>query len=198
MLDTAIAERLERDGFALVPGALDAAWVRELTRAFDAAPRPPSGTQHVIIEPGVPGHEAWTALRTHSIALAAAEHVLAGKYRVRDLHGRNPLPGFGLQGLHTDWPERPDHDVIVTALFLIDEITASNGATRVVPGTHRLRRAIPKELAQPHAQHPDERIVTGPAGAVLLLNGHTWHSGTRNESRGPRRVAQMVIERTVR
>jgi hypothetical protein len=27
------------------------------------------------------------------------------------------------------------------------------------------------------------------------LNGHLWHSGRKNESRGPRRCVQMVVQR---
>ena len=61
--------------------------------------------------------------------------------------------------------------------------------------THLLAEPIPKSLAQPDARHPRERVVTGPAGSVLVFNGHLWHSGRRNASRGPRRAAQIVIVR---
>jgi hypothetical protein len=41
-----------------------------------------------------------------------------------------------------------------------------------------------------------ERVVTGPAGSVLIMNGHIWHSGRRNDGRGRRRAAQMVAVAT--
>jgi ectoine hydroxylase-related dioxygenase (phytanoyl-CoA dioxygenase family) len=190
---------LDREGYLVVPGALDAAWIHRLRRAFDEAPAQASGTQHVTVGPGTPEHDAWLALHRHPALHAAAARVLGQPFHVRDAHGRSPLPGFGQQGLHTDWPERaPDGGyVVLTALWMLDDFTPDNGATRVVPGTHLLTRPIPKALAAPLARHPEERTVTGPAGALLVFNGHLWHAGQRNDSRGPRRAVQMVVKRGV-
>jgi ectoine hydroxylase-related dioxygenase (phytanoyl-CoA dioxygenase family) len=190
------AEALDRHGYFVLPGALDATWVARLRRAFDEAPAQKDGTQHVALGPDTPHHEAWLALKEHPVVLAAAGHVLPS-FRVRDLHGRNPLPGYGEQGLHADWMPRQDalEHFVVTAIWMIDDFTGGNGATRLVPGTHRIARPIPKSLAQPGARHPDEVLITGAAGSVLVMNGHTWHSGRKNASRGPRRAGQMVIGR---
>jgi len=192
------AERaaLDRDGFLVVAGALDAAWVARLARAFEAAPAQADGTQHVVLSDATPERDAWRQLESHPVAIAAAMYALGGEVRVRDLHGRNPLPGYGQQGLHADWPPRGASDpaFAFTAIWMLDDFTPSNGATRVVPGTHLLRTPIPKSLAQPLAHHPDEQLVTGRAGSVLFFNGHLWHSGTRNESGSRRRAVQMTIE----
>jgi ectoine hydroxylase-related dioxygenase (phytanoyl-CoA dioxygenase family) len=197
MLAATLLQALDRDGFVLVPDALDRGWVERLRRAFDDAPSQENGTQHVRLSPETPEREAWRALETHPAIVAAATHVLAAPFRVRDLHGRNPLPGFGQQGLHADAPPRSEGApyAITTALWMIDDFTEENGATRIVPGSHLVTRPIPKSLAQPLARHPEERVVTGLAGSVLILNGHTWHAGRKNETRGPRRAGQMVIAR---
>ncbi len=196
-LSTCELGALDRDGFVVVEGALDVAWIERLGRAFSEAPSQKDGTQHVLLSPTTPEIGAWEALRTHPMALQAAEHVLQAPFRVRDLHGRNPLPGYGGQGLHADWLPRSAvlPFVVVTAIWMIDAFTHDNGATRVVPGSHRITRPIARELAQPGAAHQDELVAVGPAGSVLLLNGHTWHSGRRNEGRGLRRAAQMVVVR---
>jgi ectoine hydroxylase-related dioxygenase (phytanoyl-CoA dioxygenase family) len=188
---------LDRDGFVVVRRVLDAAWVARLRRAFENAPGQRDGTQHVEVEPTTPDHASWAALREHPLILAAAEHVLGRPFRVRELHGRNPLAGYGQQGLHADWmPRARVHPYFVlTAIWMLDDFVAANGATRVVPGSHRIVRPIPKSLAQPGSTHPDETIATGEAGSVLVLNGHTWHSGRRNATHGPRRAAQMVVVR---
>lgn len=188
-------ERLDRDGYVVVEGALDAAWVAELRAAFDAAPEQRSGTQHVAIDDGTLEPDAWERLRSHPAVLGAAEHLVAPAFHVRDLHGRNPLPGFGQQGLHADWQPLPAGApfVVVTAIFMLDDFTEDNGPTRVVPGSHLTRRAVPKSLAQPLARHPEERLVVGRAGSALVMNGHLWHSGTENRSSGPRRAVQMVV-----
>jgi ectoine hydroxylase-related dioxygenase (phytanoyl-CoA dioxygenase family) len=195
MLTQPQTEALDSAGYIVVADAIDASWVERLKRAFEGAPAQQNGTQHVELVPQTPEIDAWIGLRDHPVVLAAAEHLLGRPFRVRDLHGRNPLPGFGQQGLHADWMERTDaRDVFVlTAIWMIDDFAADNGATRLVPGSHRIARALPKSLAQPAARHPEERIVTGTAGSVLVFNGHTWHSGRKNDSRGPRRAGQMVL-----
>jgi hypothetical protein len=192
-LASAQREALDREGFFLAPNALDGAWVERLHLAFAGAPVQDNGTQHVAISAATPDREAWLELARHPVFLAAASHVLVGAFRVGDPHGRNPLPGYGQQGLHADWMERTPSSpyIVVTAIWMLDDFTTANGATRIVPGTHLVPRAITKSLGQPLAHHPKERIVTGAAGSVLLLNGHVWHSGTKNESSAPRRAAQI-------
>lgn len=191
-------DALDRDGWFLIERALDDAWVARLRRAFESAPAQSDGTQHVRLDDRTPELGSWRALETHPEILRAATHVLGRPFRVRDLHGRNPLPGFGQQGLHADWMPRTAATpyFAVTAIVMMDDFTEENGATRVVPGTHRFIEPIEKSLAQPLAVHPREVIVTGRAGDVLVFNGHLWHSGRRNRSRGPRRAAQLVIVAT--
>jgi ectoine hydroxylase-related dioxygenase (phytanoyl-CoA dioxygenase family) len=186
---------LDRDGWVVVPNALDEAWVARLRRAFESAPTQSDGTQHVRLSDDTRERASWDALALHPAIATAASHVLARAFRIRDLHGRNPLPGFGQQGLHTDWMPRAPHDpfFVLTAIWMFDDFTHENGATRVVSGSHRITQPIAKSLAQPLAVHPHQTIVTGRAGSVLLFNGHLWHSGTRNDTERPRRAAQMVM-----
>lgn len=188
-------QALDREGFVVVAGVLDEGWRTRLVRAFEEAPRQTSGTQHVTLSDTTPDRAAWDELATHPLALAVAEHVLRRPFRVRDLHGRHPLSGFGEQGLHVDAVPRASAEAafVVTALWMIDAFTWDNGAPRVVPGTHLLPHPPPPSYAQPLARHPREVIVTGEAGSVLIFNGHLWHGGRRNESGAPRRAAQMVI-----
>jgi ectoine hydroxylase-related dioxygenase (phytanoyl-CoA dioxygenase family) len=196
MILPAHREALDVEGWVVVQHALGARTVAQLRAAFEDAQSQSDGTQHVRIDGRTAHFDVWDALRKHPVTTAAAEHVLGATFHVRDLHGRNPLPGYGQQGLHADWIPREDGSrfFVVTALWMIDDFTVHNGATRVVPRTHRIAHLVPRGYAQPLAHHPDEVVVVGAAGSVLVFNGHTWHSGRRNESHGPRRSAQMVIE----
>jgi ectoine hydroxylase-related dioxygenase (phytanoyl-CoA dioxygenase family) len=186
---------LDRDGYVVVANAIDAAWVERLRRAFESAPTQKDGTQHVELRPETPEHASWGLLREHPAIVAAAEHVLGRPFCAEELHGRNPLPGYGQQGLHSDWMPRASVEpyFVVTAIWMLDDFTIENGATRVVPGSHRFLKPISKSLGQPGARHESETVVTGEAGSVLVFNGHLWHSGRRNESRSERRAAQMVV-----
>lgn len=186
---------LDELGYVVVPDALAADHVARVLEAFERALQQTDGTQHVRLDQSTPNLAAWQALERHPALLSAQTRVLGSGAYESDLHGRNPLPGFGAQGLHADARPRlrGEASSVLTALWMLDDFTRENGATRVVPGSHRLLGAVPKSFAQPGARHPDELVVTGRAGSVLLLNGHLWHAGGPNESSGPRRAAQHVL-----
>lgn len=187
---------LDSVGYAVVEDVLPASTRARLHRAFETAEIQGEGTQHVRIHDRTPHVEDWRALAVHPLVGAAADRVLARPYAVRDAHGRNPLRGYGLQGLHTDWMVRAPRDpyFVVTLLWMLDDFTEENGATRVVPGSHVWTKPLPKPLAQPLAHHPGEIVVTGAAGSVLVFNGHLLHSGRRNEDGALRRTVQMVLQ----
>jgi ectoine hydroxylase-related dioxygenase (phytanoyl-CoA dioxygenase family) len=187
---------LDDDGYAVLPDVLPGSVRSALHVAFASAEVQDGGTQHVRIDDGTPHLDAWRALSIHPLVDTAARRVLGRPYRVRDAHGRNPLLGYGQQGLHTDWKTRAPGDpaMVLTLLWMLDDFTPENGATRVVPGSHTWTKPLAKALAQPLAHHPQEIVVTGRAGSVLVFNGHLLHSGRRNESGAPRRTVQMVIE----
>ncbi len=194
-LDERDLERLDELGYVVLPDALQPEHVARLLIAFEQALPQADGTQHVRLDASTPELAAWQDLERHPVILRAAAHVLgAAAYRT-NLHGRNPLPGFGDQGLHADSRPRGrgEPNLVLTALWMLDDFTRDNGATRVVPRSHRLLGAVPKSFAQPGARHPDEVVVTGAAGSVLVLNGHLWHSGRLNQNPRPRRAAQHVL-----
>ena len=191
-----VNQALERDGYVLVPNALDERWIERLRLAFDCAAVQSGGTQHIEITDETPEVESWRALEHHPVLKTAAEHFLSQSHSLCSLHGRNPLPGYGQQGLHSDWVRGEGNEcILITALWLLDDFTPENGATRVVPGSHCIARPLAKDLAQPLARHRDEKIVVGRAGSVLMFNGYLWHSGRRNDSNGPRRAVQMSLRR---
>ena len=130
-------DSLDRDGWLVIDRAFDPAPLR---RAFESAPTQSDGTQHVRLDDATPELAAWRALETHAGIVAAAEHVLARPFRVRELHGRNPLPGFGQQGLHADWMPRASAApyFVVTAIVMIDDFTsetARRASSRVHTGS---------------------------------------------------------------
>ena len=127
---------------------------------------------------------------THPRVLAAIWHVLGADFRLSSLNFRAALPGSGLQPLHVDWHEAvpPDEYQVCNSIWLLDDFSAANGATRVVPGSQRSGRLPQEALADPKAVHPEQEILTAPAGSVVIFNSHTWHGGTFNGS-GVRRRA---------
>ena len=48
-------------------------------------------------------------------------------------------------------------------------------------------------LADPAAPHPDEVLVTGRAGDVVVMNAHLWHGGIANRTAAPPPGAARVL-----
>lgn len=129
--------------------------------------------------------------------LSAIAHVFGGReFKLSSLNGRDAALGTGAQPLHEDWNDYKqdgsfrtpgDPFYVVNSLWMLDDFTADNGATRVVPGTHKMR-APRFYLDDPLAEHPDQLSVTGPAGTVVVFNSHLWHGGTNNTSGRVRRA----------
>ena len=97
---------------------------------------------------------------SHPRVLAAVAHVLGGDIKLSSLNARAALPGKGLQGLHADWKEavQPGEFQVCNSIWLLDDFTTENGATRAVPGSH-LWGKLPRDLMEdPTASHPDETI----------------------------------------
>jgi len=134
---------------------------------------------------------------THPRLLAAMSHVLRGDLKLSSLNYRAALPGFGNQGLHADWSTAAEtgNYYVCNSAWLLDEFTASNGATRLIPGSQRSGKMAKEVLADPTQTQPDEILVIAPAGTVVIFNSHTWHGGTLNRTDRPRRVLHSYFTR---
>ncbi|HVK05011.1 MAG TPA: phytanoyl-CoA dioxygenase family protein [Armatimonadaceae bacterium] len=192
-------EQLDRDGYLPLAGILTPAQVDALNDRLAQllAEEGEEAGREVHQEAGtdrladlVNKGEVFTPCFSHPRVLAAIAHVLGGDLKLSSLNARAALPGQGLQGLHADWHAavRPGDYRVCNSIWLLDDFTPDNGATRVVPGSHR-RAAMPRdEMADPSAPHPEERLLLAPAGTVVIFNSHTWHGGTRNRTERPRRA----------
>ena len=121
--------------------------------------------------------------------LEYVRHVLGRRIKLSSLHARSADPhGVRGQPLHADMSAVADErgPWVCNTLWMLDDFTPDNGALRVVPGSHRFRRLPADSLADPLADHPDQVLLTGPAGSVVVLNAHAWHAGTVNRTDRPR------------
>ncbi len=129
--------------------------------------------------------------------LAAVAHVLYSDMKLSSLNSRSALPGHGLQALHADWGklETPGDYQVCNSIWLLDDFTPDNGATRLVPGSHLLGTTAAEVMDDPRSPHPDEILLLGKAGDVIVFNAHVWHGGTLNVTDKPRRAMHGYFTR---
>jgi ectoine hydroxylase-related dioxygenase (phytanoyl-CoA dioxygenase family) len=201
-------DHLDGMGYLLLPNAIDAGAVKALRSRFDALiaserhgtnlelQQNEAGANWVInlVDKDVLFDTVWN----HPSQLAAVAHVLGwNEMKLFSLKGRAALPGEGQQALHVDWPEavEPDAYQVCNSAWMLDDFTVENGATRVVPGSHRWRRTPADTMADGSEPHPLEVVITGQAGTCAIFNSHLWHGGTLNRSKRPRRVLLAAFVR---
>jgi hypothetical protein len=119
---------------------------------------------------------------------AVLEHlarVLGPRFKLSSLNARSANPRSDeAQPLHVDAGAVPDERGywVCNVVWMLDDFTTDNGALRAVPGSHRWGRRPQDALADPRLPHPDEVLVTGRAGDLVVMNSHLWHGGTANRT----------------
>ncbi len=130
--------------------------------------------------------------------LEPVAHILGPRFKLSSLNLRSANP-------HSDWVQPLHSDVgaiadeqgywVSNSVWMLDDFTRENGATRIVPGSHRWGKLPQQVVPDPSAAHPDEVLLTGRAGTVVVMNAHTWHGGTANHSSAERRALHAFYTR---
>jgi ectoine hydroxylase-related dioxygenase (phytanoyl-CoA dioxygenase family) len=184
-----VAQLLDAQGFAVVSGMLshDAveAAAADMRRILSATPT---------------GRNPFEGARTRRVyALFAKTRVFDGPvldplvlgvmdrylehYHLSAPTGIEIQPGEVAQILHYDdaiYPvARPHAELVVNTMWALDDFTEANGATRIIPGSHRWVDRQP-DIDSPTA------AATMPRGSVLFYLGSVWHGGGANRTDRPR------------
>src|SRR4051794_38463383 len=148
-VDELFAEEGERAGseFKTEPGARRLANLVNKGRVFE----------EVILTPEV---------------LDAMAHVLGAKFKLSSLNVRSADPHSASdQPLHADSAAIADEAGywVCNSVWMLDDFTEENGATRMVAGSHRWGKVPPPDF---HEKHPRQELVLGKAGDVVVMNAH--------------------------
>jgi ectoine hydroxylase-related dioxygenase (phytanoyl-CoA dioxygenase family) len=126
-------------------------------------------------------------LLAHPLALGAVRAALAHATSVQ-VHLTQAIaigPGEPAQAIHRDqwafdfFPFPSGYEVQCNTIWAMTDFTARNGATRVVPGSHRLADKLSFREA-------DTEPAEMPAGSVLFYTGSLYHGGGANRSEATR------------
>jgi hypothetical protein len=168
--------------------AMRAAWVRRSQESAEPVFAKTKGNNDG--PSGLEKEQAFLDCLEHRYVMSAVAQVLDGDVVLATFRGRDPRRGSGQQGFHVDdsRPVPADRQCLANAFWVLDDMDESNGATRVIPGSHRLGRVPPKGWQRRDARYPEERAIAARAGDVLVFSAHLWHAGSKNVSGAPRRI----------
>ncbi|MGD2133605.1 MAG: phytanoyl-CoA dioxygenase family protein [Maricaulaceae bacterium] len=203
--------QLDRDGYIVFERAMGPSEVAAIREAL--APhleRNVTGrndfegvlTNRVYALPGK--GRALADLSMHPLALAFAEAELGPHCLLSACLAINIQPGESVQPWHFDdsymTAPRPRDAYSLSAFWAIDDMTETNGATEIIPGSHLWPDSEFPGSLQPEAfsdrrardpnddpgARPDAMKAVMPSGSLMLAKGTLWHRGGANRSDKPR------------
>ncbi|MFE3103500.1 phytanoyl-CoA dioxygenase family protein [Nocardia tengchongensis] len=179
---------LERDGYVILPDLLSPAELDEIRESvaplLDRSGRnnfEGHATQRVYSV--LNKTRSCDRIADHPRVLALLDRLFMPNYLLSMLQVINIQPGENAQMLHTDdgfYPlPRPRKPLGAATIWAIDDFTADNGATDVVPGSQWWGDELPDEST------PREPVVMR-AGSCVFFGGTLWHGGGANRSANSR------------
>ena len=185
-------DRVRTDGFTIVDQAIEPSLIAALNDALARLER------DLNAKPAMSGFEGHRTVRiynllahgapfeqvpVHASVLPIIEGVLDAGCLISSLSSIAIDPGETAQPIHADDMviplDKPHRPIVCNSMWALTDFTAANGATRMVPGSHK--------LANP-AYGGDYETIAGEmrAGDVLIWDGSLWHGGGANTTDGRR------------
>ena len=200
---------VEQDGFAIVSRAIEVDEQRELL--FTIGPVSGAGRRGLLALPAV----AKLARSTRLLDLLRP-HLPSEPFPVRAIYfdkspdtnwlvpwhqdltlalrTRAEVPGFGPWSTKDGIPHvQPPVELLqqmMTVRLHLDDTDESNGALRVLPGSHRLGRLSSERIQELRGQQPDF-LCAASAGDALLMRPLLLHASSRSTSTRHRRVLHI-------
>jgi ectoine hydroxylase-related dioxygenase (phytanoyl-CoA dioxygenase family) len=190
-IDPALADadlaQVQRDGYVILPDLISADELAKIKEAvaplLDRSGRNRfEGHRTQRVYSVLNKTRACDRIADHPRVLALLDRLLLPNYLLSMLQVINILPGEQAQMLHTDdafYPlPRPRKALGAATIWAIDDFTADNGATDIIPRSHLWGDQRP----EPAAREP----VVMSAGSCVFFLATLWHGGGANRSAHPR------------
>ncbi|HEY1635417.1 MAG TPA: phytanoyl-CoA dioxygenase family protein [Acidimicrobiales bacterium] len=188
------AERIAEVGYTIVEDAIEAdlidALVDDLGRlvrglGIEPASNEFEGTETLRVYNLLVHGALYERIPVHANVLPIVDGVLDPGCLVSSLSSIDIGPGETAQPIHADDQliplPKPHPPTVCNTMWALTDFTESNGATRLLPGSHLLDHS--PDLFKSYESIPAEM----PKGSVLVWHGSLWHGGGANQT-GQRRV----------
>ena len=182
-------DAIERDGYTIVRDVFDAeradALIERLDRLeVDLGVEPGSnsfeGSRTVRIYNLLAHGDLFAAIPVEPAVLSVVEGVLDPGCLVSSLSSIAIGPGEPPQPIHADdqvMPlAKPHVATVCNSMWALTDFTEENGATRLVPGSHRW------DHSPEYGRHYDSIPAEMERGSVLVWHGSLWHGGGGNRT----------------
>jgi ectoine hydroxylase-related dioxygenase (phytanoyl-CoA dioxygenase family) len=147
---------------------------------------------YTIRSPLTHGGKQFRKLALNDILMAVLKDLIPGKYILNQQNGviNPPQETYNQGAWHRDLPYQHfvcSRPLAINALFCIDDFTFENGATFVLPASH-------KSEAFPSANYIKKNAIQieAKAGSYILLDCMLFHAGGFNRSHSARRAVNHV------
>jgi ectoine hydroxylase-related dioxygenase (phytanoyl-CoA dioxygenase family) len=197
------AETLGLLGYAVVDSGLDATQIEALRASFSvlhAASHASHGIERLraidemdLLRCPLASDPLFLDLASNPRVLALCERLIGAGFILNQQNGIvNPAGAktYSQSAYHRDMPYQhfvSTRPLAINALFCLDSFTQENGATFVIPASHK-QEAFPSEpvLAAQAKQ------IEAPAGSFLVLDCMAYHCGGTNRSAQDRRAVNHI------
>ncbi|MET4577919.1 phytanoyl-CoA dioxygenase family protein [Ottowia thiooxydans] len=180
-------QRFERDGYVVLEDLITPDQVAMLKEAllsveerngFGYAKTSFEGFKTVRINNLLAYDEAFWSVPLQPSVLGLAELLLDRELLLSSLCSLTLGPGQTAQPLHEDTQQltlpRPRPPLALNAMWALSDFTEANGATRLVPGSHKL------DHSPAYGAQVETVAATMRSGSVMLFDSALWHMGGAN------------------
>jgi ectoine hydroxylase-related dioxygenase (phytanoyl-CoA dioxygenase family) len=187
-LDEHVA-RIERDGYTIVENAIEPSFLDALNedllrleRELNIAPYDNDfeGGKTVRIYNLLVHGKLYERVAEHPSVLPVVERVLDPGCLVSSLSSIAIGPDEKPQPIHADDQliplPKPHPPIVCNSMWALTDFTDENGATRIIPGTHKSDRS------PSYGKHYDSRPAEMKKGSVMIYDGAMWHGGGANRT----------------
>jgi len=129
----------------------------------------------------------------HSRVMGLMASVFGPHVRISMFTGSVNAPGLPRGPLHSDWPFNqksqahipapyPDTLIHLVTFWMLTDFTIENGATILIPRSHKRSSNPTAGAIDPNEPQPDEVRLIGKAGSVAVVDARMWHAEAPNVS----------------
>lgn len=196
-------EQLKTLGYAVIDSGLTPLEIVELSNIFDftykeyierfgAETLGDLNEIHVIRAPLLFGNHRFIELALNRNLLEVINSLIKGRFILNQQNGiiNPPQESYSQSKWHRDLPYQhftSSRPLALNAVFCLDDFTSDNGATFVLPGSHKIESLPSEGFIKNNSIQIEAKV-----GSFIVLDSMVFHAGGANRSIAIRRAVNHV------